>query len=75
MLLAGKALENGQAGASAAFAERHEDTGEDEGGEKGEQASDYAGDEAKRRRASSVIFGCWLCTRAGRSSCAWLHTV
>ena len=25
-------------------------------------------------RASSPIFGCMLCTRVGRSSCAWLQT-
>ena len=48
-LLAGEALEDGQASASAAFAEGHEDAGEDEGAEKGEQAAADAGDEAERR--------------------------
>ena len=47
-LLAGETLEDGQAAASAAFAEGHEDAGEDEGSEEREQAAADAGDEAER---------------------------
>ena len=57
----------------AAFAERHEDAGEHEGGDQCEKAAADAGDEAERRPGEVADFGCMLCTKAGRSSCAWLH--
>jgi len=47
MRLASEALEDGQAGTGAMFAEGHEDAGKDEGAEQGEQAAADAGDEAE----------------------------